>query len=284
MYQPLNAEGQLVLGLDRHDALVPGPARVPAMPHVVAATIGACGDGRRLARTVASEGCRVVPRDHELNGLVAHVPLGPNLTLPLVQLGSQARFLLGSRRVLVEAQPVAAGTAFVELCADPFALPTGVVCATTTVFVHVDAVDVLLAASSYVLHQVVGGVAAWGAGELWSPRVAAELRLVAVDAAARVEAVVHRVAAAARAEQALGALVVPLAEAAVACVEERAGLLVEREVGRRAAEAVAAASGRMGAHGRALAEAAAGAVEGRVRSYLVGGVIEAGVTTAALGG
>lgn len=284
MYQPMNAAGQIVLGLDQHDALVPGPAKVPAMPHVDVATIGASGDAGRLVPSVLLHGQPVARRGHTIDGRVLHVPMGPNLTLPLVLHGSAAELGLGARNVLVRDEPVAAGTMFVTLCADPMARPTGLVVAPTNVFVRVDLVDVLLAAASYVFDQVVDGLATWGVGRLWNARVARELRATVALSAARLEALVRAVADEAHAGSALGRLVVPLVEQAVTRVVARASAILERDAGRRAAAAVEAATERLGAHGRAVAKTAADAVADEVRSYLESGVEDAGLAAAALAG
>ncbi len=148
MHLPVLTETTLFLGADGHDALVPGPAQVPGMVHIIGGAIR--GDPANTTTTVFIDGLPVAGRDHS-TPFVAHIPMGPNLLTPLVIATSSSKVMLGASAVKVQGLPIAAGPACIAGCGDPVDMPSQIALPFTTVFVRLSAADYLRAAVVWAL-------------------------------------------------------------------------------------------------------------------------------------
>ncbi len=148
MHMPVLTERMALYGIDNHDALVPGPAQVPAMPHDVMTLLG--GDAAHTATTVFIHGKAVLCRDHTTSHAV-HVPFGPNLLTPVVIALATSKLMLSAHEVIVQDQPIAYGPCGILGCADPVAFPTQSAIPITDVFVKARPMHLARAAACWAL-------------------------------------------------------------------------------------------------------------------------------------
>jgi hypothetical protein len=126
---------------DPHMATLPPPAPPAVLPHIVTPTplcLGPWGilTGKPVP-TVLTELGIVLNKGTDIGPLIPHIPLGPNLTIALVILGSASKSYFGPATVQAGGSSVAVAAAMVMNpnmnCAFPCPVPLGIVISMNTV-------------------------------------------------------------------------------------------------------------------------------------------------------
>lgn len=155
-----------VISMDLHQPWIPPAPPSPApVPHFWFQILGGLQfpTVKSTKKTYANfTSTPIIQQGSDIGPLIVHIPSVPHILLPLIILGSGSVSEFGAFSVQIENRPV--GTAIVGFaginlnCAYPFAMPTGIVVAISTVCAGMTLADYLASVASMVLDIALSAI------------------------------------------------------------------------------------------------------------------------------